>query len=55
MRLKGKNIDLLLTGSHCTYEEILAQIERLKEWGSLQIHPIASETVGPLTPALTGC
>ena len=44
MRLKGKNIGFALTGSHCTYEEIWPQIERLKEWGA-QIYPIASETV----------
>ncbi|MFY9494276.1 MAG: dipicolinate synthase subunit B, partial [Limnochordia bacterium] len=34
MRLKGKNIGFALTGSHCTYEEIWPQIERLKEWGA---------------------
>jgi len=44
MTLNGKNIGFALTGSHCTYEEIWPEIERLQENGA-QIYPIVSETV----------
>lgn len=42
MTMKGKNIGFALTGSHCTYQEIWPQVERLKEAGA-EIYPIASE------------
>lgn len=48
MILQGKNIGFALTGSHCTYEEIWPQIEKLKEAGA-EIYPIASETVANTT------
>lgn len=44
MTLNGKNIGFALTGSHCTYEEIWPEIERLQKNGA-QIYPIVSETV----------
>lgn len=44
MTLRGKNVGFALTGSHCTYEEIWPQVERIKEAGA-EIYPIASETV----------
>lgn len=34
MRLEGKHIGFGLTGSHCTYEQVVPQIERLIEEGA---------------------
>lgn len=48
MTLHGKNIGFALTGSHCTYEEIWPQIEKLRGAGA-EIYPIASETVATTT------
>lgn len=43
-RLSGVKIGLVLTGSHCTMEEVLPQIQRLKDEGA-EIHPILSYAV----------
>lgn len=44
MGLKGKNVGFAITGSHCTYEEIWPQVQRLRESGA-EIYPIASRAV----------
>lgn len=44
MYVKGKNIGFALTGSHCTYEEIWPQVQKLVELGA-SVYPIASQTV----------
>jgi dipicolinate synthase subunit B len=43
-RLTGIKIGVVLTGSHCTIEAVLPQIEKLKEEGAI-IYPIVSYTV----------
>ncbi|NLL47462.1 MAG: dipicolinate synthase subunit B [Firmicutes bacterium] len=48
MLVRGKNIGFALTGSHCTYEEIWPQVEKLREAGA-EIYPIASQTVAETT------
>ncbi|WP_062197908.1 dipicolinate synthase subunit B [Massilibacterium senegalense] len=42
--LKGKRIGFGLTGSHCTYEEVLPQIAKLVESGA-EVVPIVSYTL----------
>lgn len=42
MRLKGKKIGLGITGSHCTFDKILPQIEKLKTEGA-EVYIILSE------------
>lgn len=44
MTLLGKTIGFALTGSHCTYEEIWPQVEKLQALGA-KIKPIASANV----------
>jgi len=44
MRLKGKRIGLAVTGSHCTLENILPQMENIKKEGA-EIQVILSESV----------
>lgn len=44
MTLKGKKIGFALTGSHCTYEEIWPQVEKLQQAGA-EIIPIVSAAV----------
>ncbi|HHT42517.1 MAG TPA: dipicolinate synthase subunit B [Firmicutes bacterium] len=44
MTLRAKNIGFALTGSHCTYEEIWPQVQRLRDAGA-EIYPIASQAV----------
>lgn len=44
MDLKGKRIGFGLTGSHCTYEQVFPQIEKLMELGA-EVVPIVSYTV----------
>lgn len=44
MRLKGKNIGFAVTGSHCTLEKVISQIENLKAEGA-DVHVIFSESV----------
>lgn len=44
MNLEGKTIGFGLTGSHCTYEEVLPQIKVLKEAGA-RVIPIVTHTV----------
>lgn len=44
MRLKGVRIGTVLTGSHCTINEVMAEIEKLKKEGAIVI-PILSYSV----------
>ena len=44
MGLRGKTIGFALTGSHCTYQEIWPQVQKLKEAGA-EIYPLASRSV----------
>lgn len=44
MDVKGKTIGFGLTGSHCTYDEVLPQMQRLMDAGASVI-PVVSNTV----------
>lgn len=44
MRLKGKHIGFGLTGSHCTYEEVVPQFQRLIDEGAI-VTPFVTYTV----------
>ncbi|MFD2044155.1 dipicolinate synthase subunit B [Ornithinibacillus salinisoli] len=44
MNLKGKRIGFGFTGSHCTYDDVFPQLERLMETGA-EVVPIVSYTV----------
>jgi dipicolinate synthase subunit B len=44
MKLKGKRIGFGLTGSHCTYDEVFPEIERLVKEGA-EVIPIVTFTV----------
>jgi len=44
MNWKGKKVGFALTGSHCTYDEVLPQIQRFVDAGA-DVIPIASHTV----------
>ncbi|OCA85425.1 dipicolinate synthase subunit B [Bacillus sp. FJAT-27225] len=44
MKLKGKRIGFGLTGSHCTYDEVFPQIEKLVSEGA-EVIPIVTFTV----------
>ncbi|GAB2722313.1 dipicolinate synthase subunit B [Paenibacillus thermoaerophilus] len=44
MNWKGKTVGFGLTGSHCTYEEVMPQIKRFVDGGA-NVIPIASYTV----------
>jgi len=44
MRLAGKTVGFGIAGSHCSYEEVLPQIARLREEGATVV-PVISETV----------
>lgn len=44
MDWKGINVGFALTGSHCTYEEVMPQIQRFVDSGA-NVIPIASYTV----------
>lgn len=44
MELKGKTIGFAVTGSHCTYEEVFPEIERLVSFG-VAVVPIFSNSV----------
>ncbi|GAA0332223.1 dipicolinate synthase subunit B [Bacillus carboniphilus] len=44
MSLKGKRIGFGITGSHCTYEEVFPEIERLVNEGA-EVVPVVSFTV----------
>ncbi|GAB7388274.1 dipicolinate synthase subunit B [Bacillaceae bacterium] len=44
MKVKGKTIGFGLTGSHCTYDEVLPQMQRLVEEGATVV-PVVSYTV----------
>lgn len=42
MKLHGRKVGLAITGSHCTYDKILPQIENLKKEGA-EVHIILSD------------
>jgi len=44
MALNGKTIGFAITGSHCTYEEVYPEIERLVDMG-VRVIPIFSNTM----------
>ncbi|WP_174613342.1 dipicolinate synthase subunit B [Virgibacillus ihumii] len=44
MKLKGKRIGFGLTGSHCTYDQVFPQLERLMDEGA-EVVPIVTYTV----------
>ncbi len=44
MELTNKEIGFAITGSYCTFDQVIPQIRKLKEMGA-QIHPIVSENV----------
>ncbi|GGE25057.1 dipicolinate synthase subunit B [Marinithermofilum abyssi] len=44
MNLEGKTIGFGMTGSHCTHDEVLPQMKRLKDLGA-RVVPILSHTV----------
>ena len=44
MSLKGKRIGFGLTGSHCTYDEVFPEIEKLVDEGA-EVIPIVTSTV----------
>ncbi|WP_096435357.1 dipicolinate synthase subunit B [Alteribacter populi] len=44
MSLKGKHIGFGLTGSHCTYEEVMPEIEKLVNLGA-KVTPFVTHTV----------
>jgi dipicolinate synthase subunit B len=44
MKLKGKRIGFGLTGSHCTYEEVVPQVQKLVDEGA-EVIPIVTYTV----------
>ncbi|RFA37757.1 dipicolinate synthase subunit B [Virgibacillus dokdonensis] len=44
MRLKGKRIGFGLTGSHCTYDQVFPQMEKLMALGA-EVVPIVTYTV----------
>lgn len=44
MRLEGKTIGFAITGSHCTIDEVIPQMERLRQEGA-DLIPILSESV----------
>lgn len=46
-RLRGVRIGVVLTGSHCTMDDVLPQIKNLKEEGA-DIYPILSYTVNEM-------
>lgn len=43
MRLKGKTIGIGISGSHCSYDEVLPEITRMREEGA-EVIPVISET-----------
>ncbi|HLT58381.1 MAG: dipicolinate synthase subunit B [Limnochordales bacterium] len=44
MRLSGRTIGVGIAGSHCSYDEVLPQITRLRQEGATVV-PVISETV----------
>ncbi|NGP44079.1 dipicolinate synthase subunit B [Bacillaceae bacterium SIJ1] len=44
MRLKGKRIGFGMTGSHCTYEEVLPQLQSLMDEGATVV-PVVTPTL----------
>lgn len=45
MRLKGKRIGVALTGSHCTIDKVMTEIEKLVREEGADIYPIISDSV----------
>ncbi len=48
MRLQGKRIGFGITGSHCTYEEVVPEIEKLVQEGA-EVVPVVTFTVKSTT------
>ncbi|MBE4908677.1 dipicolinate synthase subunit B [Bacillus luteolus] len=48
MKFKGKRIGFGLTGSHCTYDEVMPEIEKLVKEGA-DVLPVVSNTVKTTT------
>ncbi|MBD1379258.1 dipicolinate synthase subunit B [Metabacillus arenae] len=48
MKVKGKRIGFGLTGSHCTYDAVFPQIQKLVEEGA-DVLPVVSQTVKQTT------
>ncbi|QOR68608.1 dipicolinate synthase subunit B [Cytobacillus suaedae] len=48
MKFKGKRIGFGLTGSHCTYDEVMPEIEKLIKEGA-DVLPVVSNTVKTTT------
>lgn len=46
-RLEGIKIGVVLTGSHCTMDEVMPQIEKMKKEGA-EIHFVLSDTVNSM-------
>ena len=44
MELTNKEIGFAMTGSYCTFDQVIPQIRKLKDMGA-QLHPIVSENV----------
>lgn len=44
MRLQGKTVGIGISGSHCSYDEVLPEITRMREEGATVV-PVISETV----------
>jgi dipicolinate synthase subunit B len=44
MNLKGKTIGFGLTGSHCTFEEVLPEMKKIKDAGA-RVIPIVTSTI----------
>ena len=45
MRLKGKKIGIALTGSHCTLERVITEVEKLVNVEGADVYPIISDSV----------
>lgn len=48
MTLKGKKVGFGITGSHCTYEEVVPQIQKLVDDGA-DVYPVVTFTVKSTT------
>src|SRR5690625_1599849 len=44
MRLQGKTIGIGISSSHCSYDEVLPQLEQMRQEGATLV-PVISETV----------
>lgn len=53
MSLQGKTIGIGISGSHCSYDEVLPQITRMRDAGAT-VMPVVSETVRSTDTRFTG-